>query len=461
MAEPSTFIKLDRNILEWRWYQDGNTARVFIHLILKANIKDKSFRTITVHRGELVSSYQSLASELGLSIKNVRTAIDHLKQTGEVAVKPYSKYSVISIKNYDLYQSDGRQTAGSRQTDGSQITTLDTNADEETENHEKVASKRQIENAETPVENDSLNQLSGKQTAGNWQADGRQTATTKESKKVRIQEPTSYPYIPTSSVDLADVEKNSDSVREPMLLTSEQLPELQAKLRTMTDFENLEGDFKRFTAATIGRLTEIISTGRVSKGKTVYPSELIKQLEAINEKEKSLIPFMSRLRAKCDKALSRLEDRTSCENYLRTVIVDFLLKYVPAPQAEQIAEETDPFSGAYTEILEAYNSICKSLPKVMMMSDKRRKAVAAKLQEGYTADQIKSAFELAEASPFLRGEVSTFRADFDWIFLEDNLLKILENKYEERKPAQSPTPDNPYSGQLYDEETLRLMGAIP
>ena len=171
---------------------------------------------------------------------------------------------------------------------------------------------------------------------------------------------------------------------------------------------------------------------------------------------------MSRLRTKCDKALSRLEDGTSCENYLRTVIVDFLLRYVPASQAEQKpAEETDPFGDeVYTEILEAYNSICKSLPKVMMMSDKRRKVVGAKLQEGYTADQIKSAFELAEASPFLRGEVSTFRANFDWIFLEDNLLKILENKYEERKPAQSPPSDDEPDLSGYNEAFLRSMGII-
>ena len=29
MAEKSTFIKLDRNIVKWRWYKDINTFKVF------------------------------------------------------------------------------------------------------------------------------------------------------------------------------------------------------------------------------------------------------------------------------------------------------------------------------------------------------------------------------------------------------------------------------------------------
>ena len=121
MAEPSTFIKIDRNILDWRWYQDGNTLRVFLHLLLKANIKDKDFEKITIHRGEVATSYGSIADALGLSVKNVRTAIEHLKETGEVAVNRHPKFQVISIKNYDRYQAVGSQTADNRQANGNQL----------------------------------------------------------------------------------------------------------------------------------------------------------------------------------------------------------------------------------------------------------------------------------------------------------------------------------------------------
>lgn len=104
MAEKTTWIKIDRNILEWGWYKDANTKALFIHLLLKANIKKGSFMGVEINRGELATSYASLAEETGLSVRNVRTALEHLKVTGEVTVNRHSKFSVISILNYSMYQ---------------------------------------------------------------------------------------------------------------------------------------------------------------------------------------------------------------------------------------------------------------------------------------------------------------------------------------------------------------------
>ena len=110
--EKTTFIKIDRNILEWRWYKEPNTVKLFLHLLLKANIKDKDFMTETIHRGELATSYATLAAESGLTVSQARTALKHLEETGEVTVRRHSKFSVISIPEYDYYQS---QNAGKRQ----------------------------------------------------------------------------------------------------------------------------------------------------------------------------------------------------------------------------------------------------------------------------------------------------------------------------------------------------------
>ena len=122
-------IKIDRKILEWEWYSDINTCRLFIHLLLKANWKDGRFQGTEVLRGSLVTSYNSLAKDTGLSVKNVRTALNHLETTGEVAVNRHSKFSVVTIKNYNLYQSDGivngSQAASNRQTSGKQVATIE------------------------------------------------------------------------------------------------------------------------------------------------------------------------------------------------------------------------------------------------------------------------------------------------------------------------------------------------
>lgn len=121
MAEPTTFIKIDRNIREWRWYKDANTMRVFVDLLIDANITAKEYEGITVYRGETATSYQSIADRLKLTIKQVRTAVNHLKRTGEVATKKYPKFQVISILNYDKYQQiRAGSWAAEGQSEGSQ-----------------------------------------------------------------------------------------------------------------------------------------------------------------------------------------------------------------------------------------------------------------------------------------------------------------------------------------------------
>ena len=120
-----TYIKLFRSIENWRWYQNANTFRVFVHLLINANIEDCPFEKIVIHRGQLATSYGSIAAKLGLSVRNVRTAIEHLKSTGEVTVKKYPKFQVISILCYNEYQDVPTGKASlKRQSSDRQSTTI-------------------------------------------------------------------------------------------------------------------------------------------------------------------------------------------------------------------------------------------------------------------------------------------------------------------------------------------------
>ena len=110
---PTTFIKLDRSLADWRWFRDRNTLQLWIYILMCANITDHDFEKITVHRGELISSYDSLSKATGMTVKEVRTALGHLVETGEVAIRRFPKFSVISVINYNLYQGYG-QGAGNQ-----------------------------------------------------------------------------------------------------------------------------------------------------------------------------------------------------------------------------------------------------------------------------------------------------------------------------------------------------------
>jgi hypothetical protein len=79
---------------------------------LSANVSPYEFEGITIKRGEFPTSYDKIANTLNLTNQQVRTAINHLKSTGEITTKIYSKFQVISIVNYSYYQdkSTGKST---------------------------------------------------------------------------------------------------------------------------------------------------------------------------------------------------------------------------------------------------------------------------------------------------------------------------------------------------------------
>ena len=93
----SGWVNLHRKILGWEWYSNINTCRLFIHMLLKANWQEGKFRGTTVPRGSFISK------------REIRTAISHLKMTGELTVKTTNRYSVFTIQNYDFYQSGDTQ----------------------------------------------------------------------------------------------------------------------------------------------------------------------------------------------------------------------------------------------------------------------------------------------------------------------------------------------------------------
>lgn len=102
------YIALYRQFLNWEWYDDANTMRLFIHCLLLANHTDKNWRGKVIKRGQFLTSQPKLANSLKLSIKQIRGSLTKLKTTGEVAVEPTNEYSIITIKNYDFYQGEGR-----------------------------------------------------------------------------------------------------------------------------------------------------------------------------------------------------------------------------------------------------------------------------------------------------------------------------------------------------------------
>lgn len=250
------YVKISRKILDWEWYTDINTKVLFLHILLKANWKPSRFQGTEVPRGSLVTSQQNMATETGLTIKNVRTALKHLENTGEVAVSRHPKFSVITVKNYNQYQSSGSQMAVDGQSDGSRGVTIE------------------------------------------------------EGKKERKEEYNKSP----------------------------------------------KGDYESGT----------------------------------------------------------------------------------------------PENSIYTTIRELYNSVCGSYPRLVKMSEARKKAINARIRAGYTHEDFRILFEKAEASEFLKGaNKRNWRATFDWLISDTNMAKVLDGNYDARKEAVKDEPEPTNSVRLW------------
>ena len=102
----NSYVKIDRNILDWEWWSDIKTSRLFFYMILKAKWKDGNFKGISVPRGSFVSSVAKLSEGTNLTVDEVRTALKHLKFTNEITSKSYGKFTVFTINNYNTYQNN-------------------------------------------------------------------------------------------------------------------------------------------------------------------------------------------------------------------------------------------------------------------------------------------------------------------------------------------------------------------
>ena len=136
------WIKLHRSLLDWEWYDDINVMRVFLHCLLMANHKDKKYRGSVVERGSFLTGRDTLASQTGLTVQQIRTSLNKLKSTNELTIKSSKQGTVIQVVSYDKYQEVTNEST-THQPDSNQIVTTNK------KNKNKKNEKKKLADAET------------------------------------------------------------------------------------------------------------------------------------------------------------------------------------------------------------------------------------------------------------------------------------------------------------------------
>ena len=113
------WICLHRSILNWEWWSDQNTFRLFIYCLLMANHEDRKWQGKVIERGSFITTLANIKQQTKLSLQQVRTSLAKLQETGEINIKTTNQNTHITICNYAFYQD---KKDNEQQTDNKQIT---------------------------------------------------------------------------------------------------------------------------------------------------------------------------------------------------------------------------------------------------------------------------------------------------------------------------------------------------
>ena len=93
----------------------------------------------------------------------------------------------------------------------------------------------------------------------------------------------------------------------------------------------------------------------------------------------------------------------------------------------------------YPQIADMYNEICISFPRCKSLSENRKKAIRARLNN-YSLADLQTVFEKAEASDFLKGNnYRNWSATLDWMLKDSNMAKILDGNYDNKGATEKQT----------------------
>ena len=102
------YVKLYRQSLYNGWLHNPILWVFWCWCLLKASHQEHvvtvGYQRITLQPGQFVFGRKVAAAELKLSEKNIRTCVNRLKSANNLTIKTASKYSIITIVNWNTYQ---------------------------------------------------------------------------------------------------------------------------------------------------------------------------------------------------------------------------------------------------------------------------------------------------------------------------------------------------------------------
>ena len=116
---------------------------------------------------------------------------------------------------------------------------------------------------------------------------------------------------------------------------------------------------------------------------------------------------------------------------------------------EEESKEKKSIKYPYQGICDLWNSVCVSLPRIAKITEARRQKIRARLDEfGCQPEEwlttAETLFKRVQASDFLTGRKTDWKASFDWLFENGkNWVKVTEGNYDNKRGGGSNTAQKP------------------
>lgn len=103
------WIKLHRKIVDCGFFNNPELSHFWVWCLCKAshrNVKTSiKYKCVCLNPGQFIFGRHMASIETGLSERTIRTCVRHLEKLGNVTIKATKAFSIITICNWDGYQS--------------------------------------------------------------------------------------------------------------------------------------------------------------------------------------------------------------------------------------------------------------------------------------------------------------------------------------------------------------------
>lgn len=120
--EDQGWVKIWRKLRDNPWVGDPNFLALWVHILMEATHKERPAifkgQKITLKPGQFITGRKYLCELTGIKRTTLERNLEKMERDGQIGQQTTTKNRLITVLNWDQYQTGGQQTGNKRATNG-------------------------------------------------------------------------------------------------------------------------------------------------------------------------------------------------------------------------------------------------------------------------------------------------------------------------------------------------------